>query len=88
MPPKSDEQLAEISVMIGQSNDAENRLLQNNKISEAIQLCVRMHRWERALDVAKSQKDNTDLSWVLQQRKKYLNAINRDEYLQPFKQIQ
>ena len=80
--------MAEISVMMGRSNEAETILLHNNKTSEAIKLCVRMHRWERALDVAKSQKNQSDIEWVLQQRKKYLNAINRDEYLHPFKQMQ
>lgn len=79
--------MAEISVMMGRSNEAETILLHNNKISEAIQLCVRMHRWERALDVAKSQKVQSDLDWVLQQRTKYLNAINREEYLPTFKQF-
>lgn len=80
--------MAEISVMMGRSNEAETILLHNNKVNEAIQLCVRMHRWERALDVAKTQKGKSDIEWVLQQRKKYLNAINRDEYLPTFKQIQ
>lgn len=79
--------MAEISVMMGRSNEAETILLHNNKVNEAIQLCVRMHRWERALDVSKTQKDKSDLEWVLQQRKKYLNAINREEYLPTFKQI-
>lgn len=79
--------MAEISVMMGRSNEAETILLHNNKISEAIQLCVRMHRWERALDVAKSHKNSTDLEFVLQQRKKYLNALNREEYLPSFKQM-
>lgn len=73
--------------MMGRSNEAETILLHNNKISEAIQLCVRMHRWERALDVAKSQKVQSDLDWVLQQRAKYLNTINREEYLPTFKQF-
>lgn len=79
--------MAEISVMMGRSNEAETILLHNNKTSEAIQLCVRMHRWERALDVAKSHKIQSDLEWVVQQRKKYLNAINREEYLQSYKEL-
>lgn len=76
--------MAEMSVMMGRSNEAETILLHNSKISEAIQLCVRMHRWERALDIAKSQA-NPDLKWVLSERGKYLKALNRIEYLEKFK---
>lgn len=78
--------MAEMSVMMGRSNEAETILLHNNKSREAIQLCVRMHRWERALDVAKSQKSQSDLDWVHHQRKKYLLALKRDEYLPSFLQ--
>ncbi|XP_031630866.1 intraflagellar transport protein 80 homolog isoform X2 [Contarinia nasturtii] len=69
LPPNSYEQMAETSVMMGRSNEAETILLHNNKVSEAIQLCVRMHRWERALDLAKLHKKEPDLEWILQQRK-------------------
>lgn len=71
--------------MMGRSNEAETILLHNNKAIEAIQLCVRMHRWDRALDIAKSNKNAANIDWVLQQRKKYLNALNREEYLTNFK---
>lgn len=81
--------MAEMSVMMGRSNEAETILLHNNKISEAIQLCVRMHRWERALDIAQSQKNQSnDLNLVLNQRKKYLKALNRSEYLESFKKFE
>lgn len=79
--------MAEMSVMMGRGNEAETILLHNNKISEAIELCVRMHRWERALDVAKQHKREADVEWVLQRRQKYLNAIEREEYLPTFKQF-
>lgn len=39
--------MAEMSVMMGRLNEAETILLHNGKIREAIELCVRMHRWER-----------------------------------------
>lgn len=79
--------MAEISVMMGRSNEAETILLHNNKVSEAIELCARMHRWERALDIAKTHKNARSLEWVLRQRQKYMAAINRDEYLPIFKQF-
>lgn len=73
--------MAEMSVMMGRSHEAETILLHNNKHTEAVELCVRMHRWERALDIAKSQ---SDIDYVVTQRKKYLNALNRPEYLDTF----
>lgn len=76
--------MAELSVMRGRSSEAETILLHNNKISEAVELCVRMHRWERALDIAKSNDRKFDLESVLIQRRKYLNALNRPEYLEVF----
>ena len=39
------------------------------------------------LDVAKTHKRQADIDWVVQQRQKYLNAINREEYLPAFKQL-
>lgn len=69
--------------MLGCSNEAETILLHNNKVSEAIRLCVRMHRWERALDISISQA-NSDLKWVLSERGKYLKALNRNEHLEIF----
>lgn len=75
--------MAETSVMMGRSNEAETILLHNNKVSEAIRLCVRMHRWERALDIAISQT-SSDPKWVLSEREKYLKALNRNEYLEIF----
>lgn len=41
----------------------------------------------RRLDVAKTHKRQADIDWVLQQRQKYLKAINREEYLPAFKQL-
>lgn len=84
LPANSYEQMAEMSVMMGRSNEAETILLHNNKISEAVELCIRMHRWERALEIAKSNDKQSDVDSVLEQRKKYLNALNRPEYLDVF----
>lgn len=80
--------MAEMSVMMGRISEAETILLHNNKSKEAIELCVRMHRWERALDIAKTQKNQLDIDWVLQQRKTYLNALKKEEYLDSFKKYQ
>lgn len=81
LPVNSVERTAELSVMTGRVVEAESILMHNSKFREAIELCLRMHRWERALEIAKSQKNETDLDYVLSKRKKYLAAIDSDEYL-------
>lgn len=77
LPKDSPEQLAEISVMNGRLSEAEIILLHNKRIAEAITLTIRMHRWERALEIA--QKYESNLDEVLEERKKYLNALEREE---------
>ena len=65
--------------MLGRLIEAETILLHNRKYKEAVALCLRMHNWRRALEVA--QKHQTDLlDMVLQQRMKYLKALQRDEW--------
>lgn len=88
LPANSYEQMAEISVMNGRINEAETILTHNNKYGEAIDLCVRMHRWERALDIAKMWKNPSSVVSILQQRRDYLHALNKDEYLETFKKLE
>lgn len=57
--------------------EAETILLHNRKIDEAIEFCMRLHRWSRALDIA--EKNTTDLERVLKEREKYLMALNKME---------
>jgi intraflagellar transport protein 80 len=72
------EQMAENAIMNGtRIEEAETILLHNKKISEAIQFCIRLHRWNRALDIA--EKNSTDLNVVLRERKKYLTALQKAE---------
>lgn len=71
--------MAENSLMLGRLIEAETILLHNRKYKEAVGLCLRMHNWRRALEVAqKHQKDL--LQEVIEQRKKYLKALQRDEW--------
>lgn len=76
--------MAEKSVMMGRNIEAETILIHNNKASSAIELCIRMHRWERALEIAKSTNNSSDIDLVMEERKKYLKVLDRDEYLKPF----
>lgn len=71
--------MAENSLMLGRLIEAETILIHNRKFMEAVALCLRMHNWRRALEIA--QKNQTDLlDTVLEQRKKYLKALGRDEW--------
>lgn len=80
------EQMAENAIMNGtRIEEAETILLHNKKISEAIQFCIRFHRWNRALDIA--VKNSTDLNIVLRERMKYLAALQKVETDQDFIKI-
>lgn len=73
----SPEQMAEKSMLNGRISEAEIILLHSKKISEAIFLCIRMHRWERALEIA--EKNNENIEHVLNERKKYMKILDRNE---------
>lgn len=84
LPKGAPDQMAEISIMNGRITEAELLLVHNKKIKEAIQLCIRMHSWERALDIAKKQDQPEYVEMVLSERKKFLAALDITEWLQPF----
>ncbi|XP_067623004.1 intraflagellar transport protein 80 homolog isoform X2 [Eurosta solidaginis] len=75
----SPEQMAENSLMLGRLVEAETILLHNKKFTEAIALCLRMHNWRRALEVAQNYQPEL-LDKVLEKRRKYLKALQRDEW--------
>jgi intraflagellar transport protein 80 len=82
LKPSSPEQMAENSLMNGRIQEAEIILLHNKKIHEAILLCLRMHRWDKALDIA--VKNEQDLDLVFNEREKFLQALGKEEYDQKF----
>ncbi|XP_004524855.1 intraflagellar transport protein 80 homolog [Ceratitis capitata] len=75
----SAEQMAENSLMLGRLIEAETILLHNKKFPEAVALCLRMHNWRRALEVAQKHEPEL-LDKVLEQRRRYLKALQRDEW--------
>ncbi|XP_055709672.1 intraflagellar transport protein 80 homolog [Phlebotomus papatasi] len=77
LPGSSVEQMAENSILSGRQTEAEICLVHNKKIREAILMCIRMHNWERALEIA--EKHQTDLEYVIEEREKYLRALNKSE---------
>ncbi|KAH8376894.1 hypothetical protein KR093_001935 [Drosophila rubida] len=87
LPPSSAEQMAENSLMLGRLLEAETILLHSRKHEQAVALALRMHNWQRALEIAqKHQADQGEqpagalLQRVLQARQRYLKALQRDEW--------
>lgn len=84
LSPSSAEQMAENSLMLGRLLEAETILLHNRKYEQAVALALRMHSWKRALEIAqKHQAEQPDLELVqrvLQQRQRYLKALQREEW--------
>lgn len=79
----STDYMAENSLMLGRSTEAETILIHNRKYREAMGICLRMHNWRKALEIA--EKHETDLLCVvLQQRNKYLKALGKDEWDKAF----
>ena len=75
---ESPEQMAETAILNGGSVlEAEIILINNQKISQAIKLAIRLNRWERALEIA--QKHGNDIEQVVRERKKFMDALKREE---------
>ncbi|BFF95724.1 intraflagellar transport protein 80 homolog [Drosophila madeirensis] len=84
LTPSSAEQMAENSLMLGRMLEAETILLHNRKYQQAVGLALRMHNWRRALEIAqKHQAEEPGLDMlqkVLEERRKYLKALQREEW--------
>lgn len=74
--------MAETSIMLGRIREAETILLHNKNPTEVILMYLRMHQYERALDIANAHKIEYDL--VMKERQNYLNALGKEEYNQKF----
>jgi intraflagellar transport protein 80 len=77
---------AQMALLSGGINESENILLQAGKISQAVQLNINCHRWERALELALKYK--VEMENVLAARRYYLEAIHHKETLSKFLEIQ
>ena len=58
--------------------EAETILLHNKNFEEAVEMFLRLHQWERALDLAQQHK--LDVETILDKRKKYLAVLGKDEF--------
>lgn len=74
---KSAQQLAYITLLSGQTHEAETILLQNGLVYQAINMNIQMHSWNKALELAVKHKTHVDT--VLFLRQKYLKTINKEE---------
>lgn len=84
LPKSSPEQVAENSIMNGRFTEAEVILMNNHRIKEAIDFCLRMHRWDRSIELANKSNDNDLINNVLTERKKYLIALGKEEWSTAF----
>lgn len=87
--PSKEAQNAEMAVLTGNYQDAENILLQAGLTFRAILLNIYLHQWDRALDLAIKHKTHVDT--VLAYRVKHLNRCDKDEtiprYIQYMKEV-
>ena len=88
--PLKEARAAEMSVMTGNYQDAENMLLQSGLVFRAILLNIYLHQWEKALELAIKNKTHVDT--VLAYRLKYLARCDKEEnnakYVQYMKEVE
>ena len=74
----SSEQMAESAILNGgRIIEAELILINNNKISNAIRLALRFYRFDRAIEIAEKHKQDIEL--VVKERKKFMEALRKEE---------
>ena len=88
--PLKEARAAEMSVMSGHYQDAENTLLQAGLVFRAILLNIFLHQWEKALDLSIKHQSHVDT--VLAYRLKYLARCDKEEnnkkYIQYMKEVE
>ncbi|WIA18978.1 hypothetical protein OEZ85_003645 [Tetradesmus obliquus] len=73
---------AELALARRQPDEAEAMLLQAGLVYRAIKLHVRLHNWQRALDLARKHQQHVDT--VLVYRRRHLAAVGQKEVLADF----
>ena len=88
--PLKEARAAEMSVMSGHYQDAENSLLQAGLVFRAILLNIFLHQWDKALDLSIKHQSHVDT--VLAYRLKYLARCDKEEnnkkYIQYMKEVE
>lgn len=75
---------SELALFCRRPQEAEQILLQARSYYRAIKMNIRLFKWDRALEIALSNKKHIDT--VIGYRKRYLEASGREESLEKFKQ--
>ncbi|CAJ1021859.1 WD domain, G-beta repeat, putative [Leishmania lindenbergi] len=83
--PTPEARQAELALLQHRPAEAERILLQAGLVYRCIDMCTRLFRWERALEIAKERK--THLDTVLGRRERYLQEVSQKETLAPFKDL-
>lgn len=68
--------------MMGRLTEAETILTNNKRYSEAVELLLRLHNYDRALEIA--EQHQVGLEKVLTERRLYIEALGRKEFSQKF----
>ncbi|CAD7959088.1 unnamed protein product [Amoebophrya sp. A25] len=75
---------AELALFCKKPDEALSTLLSHRRIFRAIKMCIRLHRWEQALDLAVQNKTHVDT--VLAYRARHLKQMRHVEGSEKFKQ--
>lgn len=68
--------------MMGRLSEAETILTNSKKYNEVIDLLLRLHNYDRALEIA--EQHQVGLEYVLSERKLYIKALGRNEFSPKF----
>jgi len=82
--PTSEGRQAELALFQRRIDEAERILLQAGLTYRAIDMCIGVHYWERALEIAVEKRTHIDT--VIGFRQKHLESIGRKETLEKFRQ--
>lgn len=64
--------------MMGRLSEAETILTNSKKYAEVIELLLRLHNYDRALEIA--EQHQVSLEHVLNERRLYIAALGRNEF--------
>lgn len=81
--PSEPSRNAALALYCKKVNEAEQILTQARLYYRAIKLNIKLYRWERALDIAISNKTHVDT--VIAYRKRFLSQYAKEEDLEKFK---
>lgn len=76
---------AELALFCKKPEEALGVLLSNKRIFRAIKMCIRMHRWDQALDIALQHKTHVDT--VLAYRDRHLEQMKHAEHNEKFMRV-